>query len=122
MDTAFEYPLKIEILFRDDPQLEVMLLSWNEAKSKLLTPEPLIWVPRNIYPDRITRNTFEAFLETRLPDKTREDIDIILKKYGLRYFNPLQMCMKSHGRNMTDFLWMRFNDEKVTFDDIKLRD
>lgn len=122
METVFDYPLKIEIFFREEPQLEVTLLSWCEIKSKLLTSKLLIWIPRDIYPDKITMDNFDAFLETRVPDKTREDIDIILRNYDLKFFNPLQMCMKSHGRNMTDFLWMRFNDERMTFDDIKLRD
>lgn len=120
-DRAFDYPLKIEIFIRDVPQLEVILLSFDKIESKLLIDKPELWIPKDIYPDRITIKTFEEFLETRLPDKTRDDIDYILSNYGLRFFNPLQMCMKSHGRNMTDFLWMRFDDEKVTFNDIRLR-
>ena len=122
MTNLFEYPLKIEIFFRNDPQLEVILIDVTQVESKLLTDNPVLWIPKNIYPNNITRASFEQFLESRVPDKTRSDIDDILKTYGLRFFNPLQMCMKSHGRNMTDFLWMRFNDEKVTFDDIKLRE
>lgn len=120
-DKAFLYPLKVEILFEDKPQLEVILYDFKTIKSRLLTSKPVLWIPKSIYPDRITRESFEAFLETRLPDKTRDDIPEILRSYGLKFFNPLQMCMKSFGRNMTDYLWMRFDDMEVTFDDIRLR-
>ena len=121
MEKVFEYPLKIEVLYRDEPQLEITLLSFNKVVSKLLIEKPKVFVPISIYPENITINSFNDFLESRLPDKTRSDIDDILKRYGLRFFNPIQMCMKSYGRNMSDFLWLRFNDKKETFADIRLR-
>lgn len=112
---------KVEVMWRNDLQM-IIQYRLIDIKSELCVPNPVIWVPKYIYPDRITYKNYERFLCTRLPDKTRDDIDDILKNYGLREFQPVKMCRLSHGRNMTDFLWLRFDDEHVTFDDIKLRD
>lgn len=120
-DKAFEYPLKIEVLWREEPQLIVTLVKLDKIQSELVVDTPHLLVPKSLYPENITIKTFQDFLETRLPDKTRTDMPYILRRYGLRFFNPIQMCMKSHGRNMTDFIWLRFDDEELTFNDIRLR-
>lgn len=111
---------KITIMWEDIPQLEVRI-QIPKISSRLLVDKPILVVPKIIYPDRITFQTFDEFLCLRLPSKYRADIDDIVKRYGLREFNPYAMCKKSHGRNMTDFLWMKFDDEEVSFNDIRLR-
>lgn len=111
---------KVEVMWYDEPQL-IVRYTLFDIESELCVEKPIILVPKAIYPDRITYKNFEKFLESRLPDKTRDDMPEILRRYGLRDFMPVKMCRKSHGRNMTDFLWLRFDDEKLCYNDIRLR-
>lgn len=111
---------KVEVMWYDEPQL-IIRYTLFDIESELCVPKPIILIPKAIYPDRITYENYAKFLEERLPDKTRDDMPEILRRYGLRDFMPVKMCRKSHGRNMTDFLWLRFDDEPLCFNDIRLR-
>lgn len=62
------------------------------------------------------------FLESRSVPRTRVDIEDILRRYGLREYDALQMCKKSHGRSMSDYLWLKFDGENISYADVKLRD
>lgn len=112
--------MKFTIMWMDTPQMNVYLDGVN-IKSEILVEKPVVWVPLNIYPDKITHHTFNRFLESRVPDKRRADIDLILKRYDIPFFNPIWMIQKSYGRNMNDFLWIKIDDKEVSFNDIRLR-
>lgn len=119
MKKVVKYPLKVDIFFMNELQMQVYLMSPKWVKSELFVENPSILIPNNIYPNKITRENFERFLETRVRSKQDFNIDLVLKSYDLDFFCPLLMCMKSHGTRMNDFLWLRFNNEKITFKDIK---
>lgn len=44
MKKVFTYPLKVEVLYRDEPQLEVCVLSADKVVSKLLVDKPKLFV------------------------------------------------------------------------------
>lgn len=111
---------KVEVMWYDEVQM-VIKYRLLDISSEICVDNPIILIPKSLYPDRITYENFDKFLRSRLPDPTRADIDDILRAYGIREFQPVAMCKKSHGRNMTDFLWLRFNNEKLTYNDIRLR-
>ena len=111
---------KIVIMWKDIPQVEILMTTPRPTATKLVA-EPKIIIPEKIYNGEITYQILDEFLCRRLPDKTRDDMPDILKRYGLRSFNPYTMCRMSHGRNVTDFVWLKFDDEEVTFNDIRLR-
>lgn len=108
------------IMHMDSPVLHISVGPDLKATSTVLG-KPVLNVPPTLYPDQVSMRNIEKWLESRVPDKHREDIDHILERYGLPDFMPLQMCMKSHGRNMTDFVWVKFDGEELTFNDIRLR-
>lgn len=101
------------IFFRDIPQLKV---SWEgtKAKSEWLTNiRPSRKIPYYIYPESITFEDIQRFCETRQPPRTRYDIDDILRRdYGLRVYQPIQMCRISRGVTMDDDLWLLFEGEE----------
>ncbi len=111
---------KITIMWRDIPQLEIQLTRPRPTVKKLVDKPRRFIIPESLYDGSITYHILDNFLCSRLPDKHRADIDYILKKYDLKYFNPYIMCSMSHGRNMNDFVWMKFDDEQVTFDEVRL--
>lgn len=111
----------ITIMWKDTPQLNIELTRPRPTVTKLVEQPRRFIIPKELYNGNTTYHDLDAFLCSRLPDKDRADIDYILKRYNLKYFNPYVMCKKSHGRSMSDFVWMKFDDEEVTFDDIRLR-
>jgi hypothetical protein len=110
---------------REIPQIEINIINPYTVQSKFLTDNIDIAVRlkclSKLAPDKITIQSLEVFLASRLPDPTRDDIKDILKKYGVREFNAYAMCRKSHGVMMQDFIWLKFDGEDVSFNDIRLR-
>lgn len=111
---------KITIMFMNEPQLEI-LIHGGKAESRFLQDKVSMLVPVWLYPDVITLKHVNMFIESRVPSKERADIDFILKKYGVPAYNPYWLCSKSHGQKVTDYLWVKFNDEEVNYDDIRIR-
>lgn len=87
---------------------------------------------RNIFVLPITLNEYNydvpfrqamEFLEHRCVPRTRIGINELLrKKYKLKEYDPLQICKQTHGVSMSDYIWVKFNDEETTWNDVKLRD
>ena len=108
------------IMNKDNPILDVKY-DLTTAESKWLG-EKHIKIPRNMYPDEISIDAIYEFCESRQPPRTRVDIYRILReKYELMDYLPMQMCEKSHGITMEDFLWMKFADEDITYEDVRVR-
>lgn len=59
------------------------------------------------------------FLEYRCFEKARPDCDEILEYYGLTEYNPWEIVKKTHGRLWEDYLWIRFEGENLTWDDVR---
>ena len=108
------------IMNKDNPILDVKY-DLTTAESKWLG-EKHIKIPRGMFPENITVKSISAFCESRQPPRTRVDIDRILReKYDMREYLPMQMCKKSHGITMADFIWMKFDDEDITYADVRVR-
>ena len=108
------------IMNKNNPILDVKY-DLTKAESKWLG-EKHIKIPRGMFPENITVKNISAFCESRQPPRTRVDIDRILReKYDMREYLPMQMCKKSHGITMSDFLWMKFDDEDIMYEDVRVR-
>ena len=55
----------------------------------------------------------------RCPDKGMADLKWILANYGLSEYNPIDIVRWTHGVTDRDKLWVRFEGEPVTWDDVK---
>lgn len=104
----------------------IMRVSWDtdtkEVKSEWFDA-PHFKIPRTMYPDRITWKNVMNWMETRTVPRTRFGIEELLtEKFGLKEYNAYAMCKKSHAISMSDYLWIRFKDEDIEYDDIKIRD
>jgi putative transcriptional regulator len=70
-----------------------------------------------------TIRDFERFLESRCFPRERRNCKQLLDDLGLDYYTPLGIVRKTHGRQMEDYCWIRFEGEKLDYErDIKLRD
>ena len=115
----YEKPTKMTIMWKDIPQVEILMTMPRPTVRKLVE-EPSLNIIGRVYREGATYKDLDEFMLTRVSDRTRVDINEILKRYDLKDFNPYWMCRKSHGRKVTDFLWIRYNDEDLTYDDIKI--
>ena len=62
------------------------------------------------------------FLETRRVPKTIDGINGLLKhKYHLKEYSAIGICRQTHGVMYNDFFWLRFNGEKLEFNDVRVR-
>lgn len=114
------------IMWKEQPQVEIKwdTTKYGSASASILADNLSIKIPLKL---RVPNPDFKdvlAFLESRCVPRTRVDIKDILRAYGLREYNPMMMCRKSHGRSPTDYIWVRFDDDlpDITWENIKLRD
>lgn len=114
---------KAVIMSENDPQIEITWepLVHNSMKLRILTDNLSIKIPHYLRSENATFNDFINFLETRCPPRTRFNIDDILRRYGLKFYDPMGMCRKSYGRSATDYLWIDFDDSGLRWEDIKIR-
>lgn len=63
----------------------------------------------------------EEFLEDRCIPRTRSNIDEWLKYNGFSHYSPLAIVRKTHGVMWEDFIWIRFEGEDLTYEDIRIR-
>lgn len=71
--------------------------------------------------DSVTYDMFLGFLESRCPERGRPDLKELLNKWGLEVYDPVGICKATRGLMWDDFLWIRFEGDDVTYDDIKIR-
>ena len=64
-----------------------------------------------------------TFFESRCFPKERRNCRQILEDLGLDEYVPLEIVRKTHGRQLEDYCWIKFEGEELDYErDIKLRD
>ena len=117
----------ITILNKDIPILRIekekmnVTSQWITTKNIQEFDKTFIAKCRKLFPENISFKNFNDFLESRCLDKRRKDMDYWLKYYDIPSYNPFWICKKTHGVIPTDFIWMKFDDEKLVFSDVKFR-
>ena len=63
------------------------------------------------------------FLESRCFPRERRNCRQLLLDLGLEEYIPLEIVRKTHGRQLEDYCWIKFEGEELDYEkDIKLRD
>ena len=63
------------------------------------------------------------FFESRCFPKERRNCKQLLEDLGLEEYIPLDIVRKTHGRQLEDYCWIKFEGEELDYEkDIKLRD
>ena len=63
------------------------------------------------------------FFESRCFPKERRNCKQLLEDLELEEYIPLDIVRKTHGRQLEDYCWIRFEGEELDYErDIKLRD
>lgn len=68
-----------------------------------------------------TWKEFTDYLADRCFPQNRSNVKELLKLWGLDRYDPWLIVHKTHGVMNDDFVWFRFNDEKLTFNEVRMR-
>ena len=71
--------------------------------------------------NKLDLERFYSFLKSRCYEEDRADLDLILKKAGLRDNNPYAWVRLTHGVTYDDFFWIRTNNEQIMWDEVRIR-
>lgn len=81
----------------------------------------IVWLPFGVK-KAVTYSDLLEFYEDRCFPRERENCKEVLKSIGLDYYDPEEICRKTHGVQFDDFIWLQFSDEpQVNFEDIRIR-
>lgn len=70
-----------------------------------------------------TISDVSRFFESRCFPKERRNCKQLLEDLGLEEYIPLDIVRKTHGRQLEDYCWIKFEGEDLDYEkDIKLRD
>lgn len=70
----------------------------------------------------ILTSRFFAFLKDRCYEDGRANLKEILDSANLESNNPYEWIKISHGVTYEDFFWIKFENENITWKDVKIRD
>lgn len=62
------------------------------------------------------------FLVTRCMPQGRTQLPEYLESLELEEYNPWDIVRRTHGVMWEDFLWIKFPDEDITWDEVKVRE
>ena len=112
-------------MFRDNPVADVTTDEKNMVISitKFIpdSPKQLFWGDfTNATPQMMTKRLY-TILKSRCYEDGRADLEKILKQAGMKTNNPYEWAHVCHCVMYEDDFWVRFDDEKITWDDVKVR-
>ena len=70
--------------------------------------------------DEITLDSIKRIFETRIFSENRPDKQILLNNLNLDRYDVYDIVRKTHGSTHNDNFWFKFDDEYITYKDIKL--
>ena len=71
--------------------------------------------------DNIDFNIFKDIISTRVFSDKRPDLKELLEQLGLKEYDLYDIIRKTHGLMFFDYLWFKFDDENINYNDIKIR-
>lgn len=66
---------------------------------------------------------FQIFdwLEERSYPRNRTNVNELLREIGLTHYDPKEIVKKTHGVMWEDFICIKFKDEEIRWEDVRLR-
>ena len=114
--------LKFQYMYKDIVAADVVVDYRNKQVSCVNYTEDITLRPFGTVTELSMRD-FERLLENRCFPRERRNCKQLLADLGLEYYTPLGIVRKTHGRQLEDFSWIRFEGEDLDYErDIKLRD
>ena len=109
--------ISFDVHYRYEKTGRVELSNCKIVKNECYTDDPLK-CPCSRIKDYFT---MVEFMKGRLMCETRWTPEM-LESIGLKEYNVFEIFKKTHGVDVDDFVWFSFDDENITWDDVKVRD
>lgn len=61
------------------------------------------------------------FLKDRCIPADKINMQEILESLGLKDYDVIDILKKTHGLDYDDFIWIKFSDENIKYNDIRIR-
>ena len=113
-------PLKFDIMVKKELCVKVEI---DRINKKLIL---------ETYTDEKVNNPFRMpepkiinameFIESRCFPRERGNCDELLKRLGLDEYDPVAITRITRGLMMDDYMWIRYEGDDVTYEEIKIRD
>ena len=68
---------------------------------------------------KVTIDSIDSFFRDRVFDETNVGKHKLLELLGLKHFDAEAIARKTHGMLVHDMFWVRFDNEDLTYEDIK---
>lgn len=110
--------LRFTCYWKDEPVSDVYVRGNEAFIKRYIKHHP---VKQIFYSDKMDLYKLTEILKSRCWQEDRADIDLILKKLGIEYYDPLEIVKKTHGISYNDFLWFQFAGEFLRWADVAPR-
>ena len=113
------------IMFRNTPVADVIREKYFVASiHKYVKDGPCqpFWGDMEKLSRQALTNRFYMFLKDRCYEDGRADLPVILEQAGLTSNNPYEFVRLSHGVTYEDFFWIKFDDEDIRWEDVRVRE
>lgn len=117
----------IDVMDRDEFKLRMITDDKDPDKIHVYNPagvyDPImIYVSKDAVNYDINVTDMLNFMETRCIPHDQDGVDWWLRKvYKLKFYNPVAICKQTHGTRMNDFYWVKFDNEDIKFDNVRVR-
>lgn len=105
-----------DIYHRYDKTGRIEIINGKLIKNEVYTQNLLF----HLCPRAKTFPAVVSALEDRVFCESRFD-DIMKKSLKLEHYNIYDILRKTHGVDIDDFIWLKFDGENITWDDVKVR-
>lgn len=69
----------------------------------------------------VTMDSIDEFFRERCFPETRVDCLSLCNYLGLDSFDAEEICRKTHGKCISDFFWIKFDNENIRFKELRGR-
>lgn len=107
------------VMHKNTPVAEVTVSdNKKNVRIKKLMPDSLY---QPFGGDKLDLERVYLFLKSRCYEDGRADLKQILAEAGMTENNPWKWVKITHGVMYDDFFWIRFENETITWEDVRVR-
>lgn len=104
--------------WKDEPMAEVHVENMKVYVKRFVKDHPV----KQIFPvEEMDVFKLTEILKSRCWEDNRAGLDVLLKKIGVSFYDPLEIVKKTHGVSYNDFLWIQFRGEHLSWKDVAPR-
>lgn len=105
-----------DVYHRNEKIGRLEIINGKLIKNEVYTDELII----HPFPRSTTFESITAILKERVICEARCD-EFMLKSMGLDHYNVYDILRVTHGVDIDDFIWFKFDDEDITWEDVRVR-